>query len=228
MLRLRSAGSDNEPLRATHTLFYGLLRRNPAAVLALGGNLELLGCSRAAEDLLTDATLVRVRGDRLVLQELDEQALRDAMKCLTRHSTRALRFSLLRQTSSGKAAVQALIEECSGDGLAECVTGSRLPERVFLLWLHCPLVERHISPQSLREVYALTACEAEVVAHVYDGRSIPETAARLNVSINTVKSHLKNVFQKFDVRSQSQLIKRVALGAWMDWRIRSPRPASSP
>ena len=192
-------------------------------MLALGDNLELLGCSRAAEELFAGTGLLRSRGNRLVLPARDEQGLRAAMACLSRRCARVLRFPLIAAVRGIRPAMHALMETCSVDGLADCVTGGKPPGRMFLLWLHCPRSDRQVSKQFLCDVHALTPCEAAVVSRVYDGCSVPQTAARLNVSTNTVKSHLKSVFQKCGVRSQAQLIKLIALGSWIDARPRVAR-----
>lgn len=49
---------------------------------------------------------------------------------------------------------------------------------------------------------AVTAKEREILLHVLEGRSNWTIARLLNVSENTVKFHLKNIFRKLDVSSR--------------------------
>lgn len=56
---------------------------------------------------------------------------------------------------------------------------------------------------------ALTPREAEVLALVGDGRSNPEIAAALFVSVATVKTHINAIFAKLAVRDRAQAIALV-------------------
>lgn len=68
----------------------------------------------------------------------------------------------------------------------------------------------------LIEVFGLTEREAEMTTHLVDGHALAEIAAKMNISIGTVRQHLKSVFAKTGTRRQSELVLRVT---------RSPRPA---
>jgi len=54
--------------------------------------------------------------------------------------------------------------------------------------------------------YELTAAQAKVSALVFAGQSLPMIAHALNVSENTVRSHLKVVFQKTNTHGQMDLV----------------------
>ena len=54
--------------------------------------------------------------------------------------------------------------------------------------------------------YQLTAAQAKVCALVYGGRSLATIADTLNVSENTVRSHLKQIFQKTGTHGQMELV----------------------
>jgi two-component system, NarL family, response regulator LiaR len=53
----------------------------------------------------------------------------------------------------------------------------------------------------------LSARELEVLQAMADGLSNQEIAARLFVSLNTIKSHSSNIFGKLDVRRRTQAIE---------------------
>ncbi|TAM69517.1 MAG: response regulator transcription factor [Microbacteriaceae bacterium] len=59
---------------------------------------------------------------------------------------------------------------------------------------------------------ALTAREAEVLALIGAGLSNPEIAARLFVSVPTVKTHVNSIFSKLAVRDRAQAITLVLGG----------------
>ncbi|MCB0113447.1 MAG: response regulator transcription factor [Caldilineaceae bacterium] len=61
---------------------------------------------------------------------------------------------------------------------------------------------------------SLTARELEIVRHAAKGRTNHEIAADLQVSVNTVKAHLRNAYEKLNVASRAELAV-LALSAGM-------------
>ena len=49
---------------------------------------------------------------------------------------------------------------------------------------------------------ALTARETDVLRHLAQGHTLAEVGRELNVSVNTVKTHVKNVYSRLDVTSR--------------------------
>jgi DNA-binding CsgD family transcriptional regulator/PAS domain-containing protein len=54
--------------------------------------------------------------------------------------------------------------------------------------------------------FELTAAQAKVSALVFAGQSLTAVSRSLNLSENTVRSHLKQIFQKTDTHSQMELV----------------------
>jgi DNA-binding NarL/FixJ family response regulator len=69
--------------------------------------------------------------------------------------------------------------------------------------------ERLLSGRRNRWAVDLTAREAEVLALVADGRSNPEIAAELGLSLKTVQNHVSHVLAKLRVRDRTQAALRV-------------------
>jgi DNA-binding CsgD family transcriptional regulator len=59
------------------------------------------------------------------------------------------------------------------------------------------------------ELADLSVREREVVALLVAGDRVPAIAELLHISPHTVRNHLKSVFRKLDVGSQSELIQRI-------------------
>jgi DNA-binding NarL/FixJ family response regulator len=57
------------------------------------------------------------------------------------------------------------------------------------------------------DVIKITTRENKIVDLLYEGNSEKEIADQLHISITTVKTHKKNLFQKLNVQKQSELIK---------------------
>ncbi|MGR3491983.1 MAG: serine aminopeptidase domain-containing protein [Shimia sp.] len=64
----------------------------------------------------------------------------------------------------------------------------------------------------LQFAYALTEREAQVTLGLMDGLSPDAIAARLDVSINTTRTHLKRIYEKVGVQGQTDLIARLMKG----------------
>jgi DNA-binding CsgD family transcriptional regulator len=77
-------------------------------------------------------------------------------------------------------------------------------------------------------IYGLTPAEARVAARLLDGRSAPGIAVDLGLSPLTVRTHIKRVFKKVGVRSQSQLMAALCRIAFLPGWVMGPiAPAKS-
>lgn len=69
-----------------------------------------------------------------------------------------------------------------------------------------------ITTEVLTELYGLTRAQADVARMLYAGYSVEETAEQLQLSLNTVRTHLKQIFSRCDVQSQRELLQMLATG----------------
>jgi DNA-binding CsgD family transcriptional regulator len=103
------------------------------------------------------------------------------------------------------------------DGTSYRVVVSAVPpdldrrDVAFVALIYAP-TERDISIAVLRELYGLTPAQAQVARNLFAGRSVEETAAALDLSLNTVRTHLKQVFTRCEVQSQAELLHLLAQG----------------
>lgn len=67
------------------------------------------------------------------------------------------------------------------------------------------LYEDQLAEDSLETWYQLTQREREIAALIWLGLTNPQIAERLSISTNTVKTHIKNILNKFNVRSKKGL-----------------------
>ncbi len=166
--------------------------------------------NRAADALLgagdaIDATRGRLRGAR----PADSAALTAMIDRAT-------------QTGIGRAgvAVDALTLPRAGDGAPLAVVaeplspahGDRLGQTQghgAILFLSDAASSSRPSAARVGQVYHLTPAEAQVAARIADGAGVAAVAADLGISENTVKTHLKAVFEKVGVTRQVQLVRRI-------------------
>jgi DNA-binding CsgD family transcriptional regulator len=90
--------------------------------------------------------------------------------------------------------------------------GATEPAAAVLIHIFDSHRERTISHDVLRDLYGLTAAQAAVTANLFAGHSVDRTAELLGLSVNTVRSHLKCIFTKCGVHSQTELLHLLDLG----------------
>ena len=69
-------------------------------------------------------------------------------------------------------------------------------------------LEKNDSVNNLKEDYGLSSREEEVLALIAQGLKNKEIADKMFVSISTVKTHTKNIFEKLDVRNRIEAAKK--------------------
>jgi len=91
------------------------------------------------------------------------------------------------------------------EGLREAVTGGapmspEVARRVIALF-------RDFRPPA-RADYELTPHEVRLLKLLVDGHSYKTAATELNVSVNTIKFHLRNIYDKLQVHSKSEAVAK--------------------
>ena len=84
---------------------------------------------------------------------------------------------------------------------------SRRPAVVVLV--SDPEAKPRAAPELLIQLYGLTAREADLVTLLLDGLDLRDAAERLALSMNTVRTHLREVFNKTGTRRQAELVALV-------------------
>jgi DNA-binding NarL/FixJ family response regulator len=93
----------------------------------------------------------------------------------------------------------------SGQSTFDAAVGARLVAQ-----LQAPAAPTPPTPVSVRERFPdLTPREADVLERIADGRTNPEIAAELFLTVPTVKSYVNQLFQKLGVRSRAEAVALV-------------------
>lgn len=95
------------------------------------------------------------------------------------------------------------------DGFRSDVCNAHSAEVLLMLW--DPKQPPQVPAAWMMDGYGLTSAEARVALVASSGLSIPETAARLGISPNTVKTHLRRVYEKTGTARQAELSRLVAM-----------------
>lgn len=70
-----------------------------------------------------------------------------------------------------------------------------------IIYSKCIRIDEHLK--------LLTAQEKRIARKVLDGMSYPEISKRFDISLNTVKTHMKNIFKKYQVKSKIELYHKL-------------------
>lgn len=183
--------------------FSAALDRLSHGVMLIDRDLRIHHASTVAEAMLETGDGIERRSARLQLTdpraqtalEAGARRLGDRVAALTES-----RFAAERPEGGRPLAVTLL------PALGEAVAGLAPRGRILVLVAH-PNAARALDPEALVALYALTATEARIAVLAAAATSVDEIAARLGVSRNTVKTHLKWVYLKTGVRSQAELVR---------------------
>ena len=88
----------------------------------------------------------------------------------------------------------------------------RTPQEVAAGLIHAALQSRQLNAQSWRHWQALSTREQQIAALVCLNYTSRQAAARLGISPETVKSHVRSILIKFDAGSRQEL--RQVLAGW--------------
>ena len=76
----------------------------------------------------------------------------------------------------------------------------------MILEIVVPQLNRVLNDKGEKAAISLTAREKEILVWVKEGKNNWEIASILDITQDTVKFHLKNIFQKLNVANRSQAI----------------------
>jgi len=74
----------------------------------------------------------------------------------------------------------------------------------------------HFSSRPDLGTLPLSSREREVLERIVDGRSNDEIGGELGVATRTVEAHLTRLFERYDVRSRTELATRAIREGWLD------------
>lgn len=132
------------------------------------------------------------------LKQAIDQALKRSEKAESEHFGVGLRI----EEHPGKPQLDIVIKPIREDAY----DGANLAPRVVVYLNDCEQSQLELNAEMLCKIYSMTPCEAQVSAHLAEGKTQAQVAELLGVSINTVKTHLRGIYDKLDAKNQSQVV----------------------
>lgn len=183
----------------------GLSDQDTRPTLLVTGDAEPVYRNRAADRLLDSQLGLRLEDTRLVAASpADRRLLHDTI-------------ARLAQDDPAHAMVPAVLTLACAPPLPPVVVVLRAAGQVFarqagvrqgLVMVAARGAQAGHDPATclFARQYELTAAQSKVCALVFAGQSLSAVSRSLNLSENTVRSHLKQIFQKTDTHGQMELV----------------------
>ena len=179
-----------------------------ASVFLLDDESRLVYINQSGKRMLDDGLVARKNGNAI--------ALCDKAADLTLHQTRAAIASGKLLSQEGIAiAVRGLDGHPHMAHVLPLTSGarqkaSRFYHAVAALFLRSARFERPAALDAMAQLYGLTPSEVRTLVGIVERGSIPAVAKANNVSAETIKTHLKHIFEKTGTSRQAELVKLVA------------------
>jgi len=192
-----------------------ILDRCSRAILAITHERALLYQNAAAKALTSRQDLMQVREgrlkfiDRTLLARVDKHLAGELRACRRRStdsSALALRTYARAASDQPRSSYRVLVTPLDAGEIQD------EHGKVWLVFVSEVGAERYIDIEVLTQLYGLTPAECSLVASLFSGSSLEGAARVHDISINTAKTHLRQVFQKCGVQSQANLLQLLALG----------------
>jgi DNA-binding CsgD family transcriptional regulator len=184
------------------------LDRLSVGVLVVDSSGKLIFANSKGETVLRSARGLAIRHGKVItsdpqLQEMLKRAITLAVHFTSGRSQEPVSHIVFPGISGMRP---LMIKVLPMPGPALPLTGSRPFASIFI-------GEPNVIPSDLEklleQLYDLTPAEARLVEGLLTGDSLQEYATRTGVRPNTVRSHMKHVFDKTDTARQAELISKL-------------------
>jgi PAS domain S-box-containing protein len=177
----------------------------PTGVVAVDAGLGIKFMNRAAHELLSGHPGLTSSDGRLgARDDADQRRLQKLLADTLRleREQAPLRITTIEDNDPIELVIQPV----------HASPGSRGIGPVAMIFMFDSANEGNITEEALIRLYGLTVAEAKVARLLVLGKSLEAVASELDISVHTVRTHLKHVFQKTGTRRQAELVHKLETG----------------
>jgi DNA-binding CsgD family transcriptional regulator len=204
MRRSLDLGFRIEGYRALQRADYGVLDRLSVGVILLDRRQRVVYANAAARALDSDKGPLRLRNAIVATQSPSHSQRLSELVRMALMNAPTGSMSIPRRGDASRLTI--LVSSVRGRDIGR-FADLRMPDAAVLLFIIDPANRGGIPLAWIMDAYGLTPAEARVALCAASGATIPETARRLNVSVNTVKTHLTKVFAKTGTSRKTELAR---------------------
>jgi DNA-binding CsgD family transcriptional regulator len=189
-------------------LYRRILDRAGAGVMIVGTNARLVYANELADAILSKGTSLTVRHNRVTTTlPLHEKSLAEALARAATENDSDLGYfgnGIPLTGTDGSIAVCYVLPLGKSDRRRELGSGLA----AIFVTTHGESIPPAL--EVLSALSGMTSSESRVALMVADGYSTGEIATALDITMNTLRKHLMNIYDKTGVNSQQSLIKLVS------------------
>ena len=195
--RLVHAHGENRALRS-------IMDRIDSAVFVVDSGTRVLLANAQSEGLLEEFEGLELRGARIAAaSRAEDRALREAIAEAATSSTTGGDARILTISNPKGLHPLVLTITPAGDGV-QGGSGASRPAAVLIARNPHPTYD--LDRCAFASIFELTPAQARLAGVMFAGHSLSEASRLLRVSENTVRSHLKQIYQKTHTHSQIELV----------------------
>lgn len=190
--------------------FEEAMARMSIACLLLDGYGRVVSANQAARELTETSEFLHLQNGKLrCADSIDSRPLTEAIE---------LALAAHRNKTRSQRGQGVCLEASPGNPVLDVVVKPLVSDRVLDSWEKPAAVvyvnaslqaSIDLDPVMLRSMYGFTKCESKLAALLARGLSISESAEALGVSVNTVKTHLRGIYERMGTSKQAQVVARL-------------------
>jgi DNA-binding CsgD family transcriptional regulator len=200
--RALSLGKRLEGYRALQDPGYRVLDQLSSGIVLLGPRHQVVLANRAALRLLSADGLLRITTQGLRARSMLHQRMLDTAMSAVASGVPSQTVRITRPNGYGP--LNIVIVSVRGNDRDRFAMRLDVCMMVFVTE---PLDSPFRLTAAVTESFGFTFAEAKVAALAAQGAQVREIAVQLTVSPNTVKTHLRRVYEKAGVHRQAQLVR---------------------
>ena len=197
------------------------LRESLISLLTLTPDLLLLGAFPRADDIIQQVEHFK---PEVILMDIDMPGITgiEAVRKV-RTVDQKMHIIMITVFDDSKSVLDAICAGASGYLLKKHIS-DRLPEAIQQVMQGEPPMSPGIARMIITGMHAMTsppaaaataaadyklsAREQEILAHLAKGQSLKGMASELNISIDTVRTHIKKIYEKLQVHTQTEAVSK--------------------
>ncbi|MEE4186585.1 MAG: LuxR C-terminal-related transcriptional regulator [Gammaproteobacteria bacterium] len=182
----------------------------PRGFIAMMPDRQVVLADKVARNLMDDGTLLRLIDGKLTLRDgASQNELVAALETIERLPVAALETFRWRKNLTGRSGPDSYLAVTRGFEFDQWRRESTPYSRVAVMVVQNQTLVEPVDAAHVEEFFNLTPAQARVVVALAQGESAETAAASLNISVNTVRSHLRSIYAKLEVSNKAQMLHRV-------------------
>jgi DNA-binding CsgD family transcriptional regulator/PAS domain-containing protein len=205
MRRSMALGLRSDAYQAMHRAAFEMIERLPDGIVVLDTASRTIYANPAARAFEAGGVLTLCPTPVCA-----DPAHAEGLQKLLRNTLRGVGGALSLPASSKRPGALTLLATPIRGDIAVRLHEARLRDAAALVFIVDIAQRKRIAVEQIRQAYGLTWSEARIAIAVGSGTPVTNVASAMNLSPNTVKSHLRNVFLKTATQRQSELARLIS------------------